>query len=118
MIDKKIILEWTAHLVQDLAFCGPIRVSCCDGKKRETREISGWDREKAEIIVAQAAQRLLESSTIGLQIQCEKCGKILTRPGALIFSPPDMGSECKKTHLCSNCYDGQGGIMHLVHSEK
>ena len=41
---------------------------------------------------------------MGLDIKCDKCGKILNNPGALLFSVPDKKLFCKKYHICSKCY--------------
>lgn len=40
---------------------------------------------------------------VGLLINCEACHKLITEPGALIFSPPQRGM-CGKHHLCRKCY--------------
>ena len=42
--------------------------------------------------------------TGSLEIDCDKCGNRITRPGALLFSPP-VDSGCRKYHLCTECYD-------------
>lgn len=44
------------------------------------------------------------------ELKCvnKKCGKlfnIMKTPGAIIFSPPDEKDNCKKSHLCPDCYD-------------
>jgi hypothetical protein len=40
-----------------------------------------------------------------LEIQCDKCGKELQKPGALIFSPPTGdGWLVEKYHLCADCW--------------
>lgn len=54
----------------------------------------------------------------GINVKCEKCGKKLSEPGALIFSPPKSGfittgdnprfftdNITKKYHICSKCWD-------------
>jgi hypothetical protein len=40
-----------------------------------------------------------------LKINCSKCSKELKKPGALVFSPPDVWGICFKTHLCHTCYE-------------
>ena len=40
----------------------------------------------------------------GLRIQCVRCDEPITRPAALVFSPPDDTCRCIKTHLCDACY--------------
>ena len=36
---------------------------------------------------------------------CVKCGKELTMPGGLVFSPPrDLNGTVIKYHLCGECY--------------
>lgn len=42
---------------------------------------------------------------------CDLCGQRLTKPGALVFSPPatvERGSEVKKYHVCTrpSCWPG------------
>ena len=38
-----------------------------------------------------------------IKVRCEKCGKMLIEPGALIFSPLIDGSVLK-FHICKHCY--------------
>lgn len=40
-----------------------------------------------------------------IQVICEQCKKGLTSPGAVLLSPPRMGTV-KKYHLCKKCYSG------------
>lgn len=40
----------------------------------------------------------------GLIINCDCCGEVLTKPGALLFSPP-MEKFVWKYHFCVSCYD-------------
>ncbi len=35
---------------------------------------------------------------------CCLCGNILTQKGALLWSPPDKDSLCKKDYVCVECY--------------
>ncbi|HSX15114.1 MAG TPA: hypothetical protein VLE72_04425 [Candidatus Saccharimonadales bacterium] len=35
---------------------------------------------------------------------CDRCGKELTKFGAILFSPPDDRSTVKKLHVCVDCY--------------
>jgi hypothetical protein len=46
----------------------------------------------------------LHTEQPSLQINCDKCGKPITEPGALLFSPPNNG-VCLKTHICKECYE-------------
>lgn len=39
-----------------------------------------------------------------LKIECNICNKLLTVPGALIFSPPDWEGKTYKYHICCDCY--------------
>lgn len=39
------------------------------------------------------------------EIDCMICEEALTEPGALLFSPPDVWSACRKLHLCNDCYE-------------
>ena len=39
-----------------------------------------------------------------LRIRCSMCKKLLTVPGALIFSPPDREGKTYKYHICYDCY--------------
>jgi len=50
----------------------------------------------------------------GLQLSCDCCQKPITKPAALVFSPPrdsavglsyDQGLYTKKSHLCHACYE-------------
>lgn len=43
-------------------------------------------------------------SGTGLIIYCCKCAKQIISPGALLFSPPDKDSSCRKEHICEDCY--------------
>lgn len=45
-----------------------------------------------------------------LEIPCDKCGEVLSEPGALLFSPPDASSQCTKIHLCVWCWQELGLI--------
>ncbi|MGD9723933.1 MAG: hypothetical protein AB7O59_20505 [Pirellulales bacterium] len=40
-----------------------------------------------------------------LELKCNRCGATLTRPGALVFSPP-VGQEwlVEKYHVCAECW--------------
>lgn len=37
-------------------------------------------------------------------LHCDVCGRILTEPGALLFSPPANGT-CSKWHICVTCFE-------------
>jgi hypothetical protein len=40
-----------------------------------------------------------------LDVTCDYCGKPLTKPGALIFTPPDPRTrQCMKIHVCAPCW--------------
>jgi hypothetical protein len=46
----------------------------------------------------------------GLDFKCNSCGRQLTEPGAILFSPPKetAGGEtimCNKYHLCQECFE-------------
>jgi hypothetical protein len=41
-----------------------------------------------------------------LEIKCDLCKELLTKPGALLFSPPNQRGYVKKFHLCQGCYSG------------
>jgi len=54
-------------------------------------------------------KKVISDIGVMLNLKCEKCGKILKHPGALIFSPPalwDKGvdNNVLKFHLCRHCY--------------
>jgi uncharacterized protein YlxW (UPF0749 family) len=38
-----------------------------------------------------------------ISITCNKCGKELEEPGALLFDTP-LDNKCLKRHLCADCY--------------
>jgi len=44
-----------------------------------------------------------------MKINCDKCGKVLDKPGALVFSPPSnnalVGQSTLKFHFCVGCWD-------------
>ncbi len=40
-----------------------------------------------------------------LKLKCDKCGRELSQPGALLFSPPTTdGWLVEKYHLCPDCW--------------
>ena len=40
-----------------------------------------------------------------LNLKCDKCGRELTQPGALVFSPPTGdGWLVEKYHVCADCW--------------
>jgi hypothetical protein len=40
-----------------------------------------------------------------LDLKCDRCGRELNQPGALLFSPPQGESWLvAKHHLCADCY--------------
>lgn len=46
----------------------------------------------------------------GLRIKCFKCKKPITKPAALLFSPPSPPSlmdwcDVTKFHICKSCYN-------------
>lgn len=45
-----------------------------------------------------------QSDNSGLIIYCSDCENQIKTPAALLFSPPDKNNECKKFHLCEDCY--------------
>lgn len=40
----------------------------------------------------------------GLMVYCFRCSRLLTQPGALLFSSPDLNGQCEKIHLCLDCF--------------
>lgn len=38
-----------------------------------------------------------------MEIKCDICDEILTKQGALLFSPP-RNKKTKKIHICTECY--------------
>lgn len=40
----------------------------------------------------------------GLTLNCCKCGRLITKQGALLFSPP-KGNLVEKYHFCYKCYE-------------
>lgn len=50
-------------------------------------------------------KKVISDIGVTLTLKCEKCGKILKHPGALIFSPPNMPwNNVLKFHICKHCY--------------
>lgn len=46
-----------------------------------------------------------------LDVSCDYCGKPLTEPGALMFSPPDPRTrQCLKLHVCVLCWRSVEGL--------
>lgn len=44
---------------------------------------------------------------------CECCGSIQTKPGALVFSPPNPDGQCHKSHVCADvCWEDLCGFLH------
>jgi len=47
----------------------------------------------------------------GLELKCFGCGKLLKKPGALLFAPPVFYNktmsycDVQKYHICVDCYD-------------
>ncbi len=41
---------------------------------------------------------------MSLNIKCDKCGKELDEPGALVFSPPSNNKDVMKYHICKTCW--------------
>jgi hypothetical protein len=40
-----------------------------------------------------------------LSVACDRCGNLLTEPGALVFSPPQADcQQVEKYHLCVSCW--------------
>ena len=41
----------------------------------------------------------------GVKFDCKKCGRPITEPGALAFSPPSaLADTVTKYHICQNCW--------------
>ena len=52
-----------------------------------------------------------------LDVSCDYCGKPLTEPGALMFSPPDPRTrQCMKIHVCAPCWYSVEGWAEKVGS--
>ncbi len=50
-----------------------------------------------------------------LKLECDKCHQELSRPGALIFSPPtDDAWLVEKYHICTDCW---AAVMALLKGE-
>lgn len=41
-----------------------------------------------------------------MNIKCSACNRKITKPGALVFSPPTDGNLTQKFHLCTDCWIG------------
>ncbi len=39
-----------------------------------------------------------------LEIYCDYCHEELTKPGAILLSPPDSEGRVVKIHICVACY--------------
>ena len=49
---------------------------------------------------------------IMIRVHCDKCGKELDNPGALVFSPPyDENATVAKWHLCARCWAHLAGWL-------
>lgn len=42
---------------------------------------------------------------MSIKVICMRCSRALTKPGAILLSPPMLKSLVKKDHLCSDCYN-------------
>ena len=50
-------------------------------------------------------EHLQSEDSGGLHFDCEQCGQPLSRPGAILFSPPDSEQGLvRKHHICADCY--------------
>lgn len=45
-----------------------------------------------------------EPATWADLLTCERCGRPLEQPGALMFSPPNKAGMVRKHHICADCY--------------
>jgi len=43
---------------------------------------------------------------MSLTITCNRCGKELDEPGALVFAPPNKKGGTRKFHICERCWHG------------
>ena len=51
-----------------------------------------------------------------LELKCDKCGRELTEPGALVFSPPKGEMWIvEKYHVCADCWPA---FVALLNAEK
>jgi hypothetical protein len=60
MILKEDVSKVAAKLANAVAFCGPLKVSCIDGKKYETNQISGFKIDLAQTIAEQMILEFLD----------------------------------------------------------
>lgn len=56
--------------------------------------------------------RPTEGRRENMTIICDRCGKELVEPGALLFHPPISGM-CRKEHICVPCFTGPTGKVEL-----
>lgn len=57
-----------------------------------------------------------------LQIKCYMCKSLITQPGALLFSPPELLEDngvlidyCQKFHACIDCFQS---IINFINSQR
>jgi hypothetical protein len=58
----------------------------------------------APIGVRPVTRTLTSALTLPIN-HCNGCGEMLTEPGGLLFSPPDVLGRVDKLHLCVDCFD-------------
>jgi len=39
-----------------------------------------------------------------LKLKCSRCKGKISKPAALVFSPPDDHGNCRKFHVCIECW--------------
>ena len=64
MILKEDVTRVAAKIANAVAFCGPLKVSCIDGKKFETNQVSGFDVDIARTIAEQMIWEFLEKNNL------------------------------------------------------
>ena len=66
-----------------------------------------WASKEIQMEAAKTAKEetTKQTQSIGLQINCDGCGTHITKPAALVFSPPNNLNHTKKSHLCHDCYE-------------
>jgi len=49
-----------------------------------------------------------------MKVFCSFCSNDMEDPGALLFSPPTMGEDCKKYHVCTECFFNVMKILNKI----
>lgn len=64
ILSKEDIAELATDIGGELAYCGPLKVSCINGHKTETHLVSGWDKEKAKYMVEKMITDFLKKKNL------------------------------------------------------